>query len=493
LNAAIQLKQINIEYLEKENPFVSYNQEGMPVSKYKNNKWDFTNEKYVRQWKRSEYKINFDITFDNEENLLTQKNKKLLKTFKSFLLILLTEKTFRTVKGHFVHMKYFLKFLIKEGISSFENIDEKLILKYRENLFKEYGVGSNIAFRRLVTVMLLIEKRKFLPNCFKKKFFKDISASKISLIKDLKPKKQTEFISDQDIKSIIEKCNQTIGNANKVYLLKKEIIQLKKEHKKNKIKSPASIYVGRVLSKKYSDFVSLTQHNKEIKDIHTACFILVSVYTGMRIGEVISIPINCIKTLKTKSGNEDYEVNYIKSTTYKYEESAEGTKNTNDIRSEWLANGEVVKAVNIMKKIFKNEYKKETCPNNLFISNYYRDGQDFKIVKSSWISTTVKEYLGSEKYNHHRFRRTFARLVARSSFGEVDILKEHFKHKSREITEYYMNDSLDFEMYQMIEKEQKDISNSNIWREMLIKLIEKEGIEVVENRFGKEIVDNIVK
>jgi len=68
----------------------------------------------------------------------------------------------------------------------------------------------------------------------------------------------------------------------------------------------------------------------------------------------------------------------------------------------------------------------------------------------------------SFKITSHNFRRTFARFLARSILKiEVDIIKEQFKHFSKDITLYYMRESekLDSSFSELIEgyiKEKED-------------------------------------
>lgn len=140
----------------------------------------------------------------------------------------------------------------------------------------------------------------------------------------------------------------------------------------------------------------------------------------------------------------------------KYETDVEGTKNTNDMRSEWLANGEVAKAVSIMQRLYQFDRDLFDC-DVLFCSSV---GDVVKQLSYSYVDSELKKLMKDENFASHQFRRTFARLVARSAFGDVNILQEHFKHKTKEITEYYMNGDVDNEFLEMIDEEQNEIKKS---------------------------------
>ena len=201
---------------------------------------------------------------------------------------------------------------------------------------------------------------------------------------------------------------------------------------------------------------------------------LILIYTGMRMSEILSIPVDCLKYKDTRSGDKKYDICYIKSTTFKYETDVMGTKNTNDMRSEWLANGEVAKAVLIMQRLYQFDRKLFNC-DVLFCSSV---GNVVKQLSYSYVDGELKKLMQDNDFSSHQFRRTFARLVARSAFGDVNILQEHFKHRTREVTEYYMNGDVDNEFLEMIDEEKSEIKKSILWDELLKKAKEDFGYDL---------------
>jgi hypothetical protein len=65
----------------------------------------------------------------------------------------------------------------------------------------------------------------------------------------------------------------------------------------------------------------------------------------------------------------------------------------------------------------------------------------------------------------HQFRRQFANYVARSRFGDLRYLKEHFKHWSLDMTTgYALNESQEMALYMEIEDEFEDLKQEVVAR-----------------------------
>lgn len=408
----------------------------------------------------------------------------MLKTTKVSVYIVLKEFSFSTTKKHYYQTKAFLDYLVINDIFSFKDVTQDVIIGYRNYLYETFE-NENIIHKNLHSVRRINKQRKFLPNCYENDNIKGIEHffnfwSKIRISNA----KQTKIIEDVRFKEIINIANKSILNAEKIISTKKIFDNLKKENdyydKNGRTKveqNTVTNKISRYLIKSQSNYENINVFRRERSDLVFSCMITILAYTGMRISELLSIPMDCLKKKETYCDGIKYDVNYIKSTTFKYETDVEGTKNTNDMRSEWLANGDVVKAVNIMQDLYKTERKLSGC--DFLFCSVYR----FEVKQSSYSYTDqkIKALLNDNEFNIHQFRRTFARFVARSAFGEVDILKEHFKHKTREITEYYMNGDVDSEFLEMIDESKNEIKESILWDKLLAKAKEDFGDEL-ENK-----------
>lgn len=436
--------------------------------------WDFKNEEYVQKDKKSKYAINFNIDVDGYE-LNNPKYYEIKIAYKAIIYYLIKDLSFLTVSGYNHDFKHIFKYMAKQKIYSFSNMNEYKFLALRNELFQDFGVGAIQAHKTFQLIKHIVEKRKMIPFCFEDKLFSDVSTANLSKYKR-DYSKQTEIIPDKVLKDIIMKCDNTLESSKDIIKLKKEYSNLFLTYEYNG--SNGEFGRNKMIRKKFlknnKDIKSTVEFKNSIDEIMVACFTLISLYTGMRIGEVLSIPFDCIKKTNTLNGNTKYDIFYIKGTTYKYADNKYGVQETNDIRSEWLANGEVDNAVSILHDLFEYEYKTKGI-DKLFFSEIKLDEFN-SYLPQNIIQEKMRNYLSDLiDINHHQFRRTFARLVARSAFCDVDILQEHFKHKTKEMTEYYMKGDVDNEFIKFVENDKDDIKKSILWNSLLDKAKEKLG------------------
>lgn len=470
---ALKVYEINeLEENELLNKAVSYDEKGNPVSFLKDSVWDFTKSDFCRSYQQSQYRLRFDYNLENGSSI--EKYNSLMNTVKCFTYIFLKEKSFTTAKKKYYLTKNLLNYLIDNNISKFEEINSNIVLGYRQFIFEKYKGNKNLIYRNLRLVKDLNDQRRFLPDCFKNNILKNIDYDFNVKTKDVKKEwKQTKVIDDKTLKLIIEDANKVLDTAEQLIESKNKWDQLKleygyyddREKKTKKENNRIAINIGRRFIKESSEYKNVGDFRAAQRDVVFSSMTVILVYTGMRMSEILSIPVDCLKYKETYSGDNKYDICYIKSTTFKYETDVMGTKNTKDMRSEWLANGEVAKAVSIMQRLYQFDRELFDC-DVLFCSSVTNV---VKQLSYSYVDGELKKLMKDNNFASHQFRRTFARLVARSAFGDVSILQEHFKHRTREVTEYYMNGDVDNEFLEMIDEEQSEIKKSILWDELLKK------------------------
>jgi len=337
---------------------------------------------------------------------------------KSSVYIVLKAKSFSTTKKHYNQSKCFFKYLISNNILSLNKVTQETVLGYRNYLFETYE-NENIIHDNLYSVKVINKQRKFLPDCFKDNLLKGIEHF-FNLGLKTKKSKQTKIIDDLTFKNIV-------GIANNNLIFTEELISTRLlwedlkieygyyENRKNRTKKDKNNIINKInyrLMKVQSHYKNINDFKSHNNDVVFSCMSLILAYTGMRISEVLSMPVDCLKKKKTHCDDIEYDIYYIKSTTFKYETNAEGVKNTNDMRSEWLANGEVAKAVDVLQRLYQKDRVRSNC-DFLFCSV---KGDNVKQLSYSYTDEKIKILVNDKTFNMHQFRRTFARFVARSAF-----------------------------------------------------------------------------
>ncbi|AIO39553.1 hypothetical protein DM40_3896 [Burkholderia cenocepacia] len=215
-----------------------------------------------------------------------------------------------------------------------------------------------------------------------------------------------------------------------------------------------------------------------IRELRTACYIVVASVSGCRNHELAFIQSGaCYSTLEFSNiENEDY-----RPATYWWMRS-QSTK-TDAGRTEWMVPEAAVIALRIMERwaqpyqnMIKSEIaqRREVNPfdpeiveakrheNAVFLAIAPRKNNLVRTMSAGAWGLAIKAFARqsglSWDLTTHQFRRKFANYVARSQFGDLRYLREHFKHWSLDMTlGYALNQSQELALYIEIQDELDEI------------------------------------
>lgn len=228
----------------------------------------------------------------------------------------------------------------------------------------------------------------------------------------------------------------------------------------------------------------LAEFRKRITDIRIACYIVVASLSGCRNHELTFVRSNaCYMTID----NDGMEYWWMKSYSTKTDEG----------KTEWMIPFAAVSALRLMDRwarpyqlelIAEIDRLRDQDSNNIEITEVQSHidavflGRDPKsglkgacqirtLSNASW-NFFLKEFAKKNgiKWNFttHQFRRTFANYAARSQFGDLRYLKEHFKHWSFDMTlGYALNEYQEMALYADIYDELEDLKEGVVaaWME----------------------------
>lgn len=208
--------------------------------------------------------------------------------------------------------------------------------------------------------------------------------------------------------------------------------------------------------------------------IRSACYIVIASLSGCRNHELAFLHANaCYRTI-----DNDGE-------TYWWMRSV-STK-TGEGRTEWMIPLAASEALKIMDRwaipyqaalSAEIERRRQKNPNDLEIAEAQRHlgaifvcrdsrrgpegGRQVRTLTDRSWNVSLREFAKANgitwKLATHQFRRTFANYAARSQFGDLRYLKEHFKHWSFEMTlGYAMNENQEMALYSEIYDEIADM------------------------------------
>lgn len=421
------------------------------ISKYSDSIWDFTLINFNNKSLKEKIILNFNKTLSNGKSL-TEYNEH-LECLKDFCYLHLIEgyKT-TTILQKYKDMFSFFDYIISKNLLNLNNVEALIIDNYINYLSSNDVSYSTFKNKLLPLKSFFYDKRQTLKynlefDPFPNGSFKAFSNRKNSFSNS----KQTDIIEDEKWKEIILYSINTMTSMS----IKKEFKTLidfcieDYNYEKNNNRSQRTLNFRNWFNKRGEDLVKF---NFELNDIMISCGIIIQAFTGMRISELLSLKRNCVEKVEVCINDKIEIVNKINGITFKYQK-----ENLIDMSSGketfWYAPDIVVTAINTIEEINQLSYyifqKEELETENkdlLFLCNFFSASRKPIINK---IGYKMKDFLlrGNIdldfKFSSHCFRRTLARFFARNLLGlQVDILKEQFKHFSKDITLYYMREDL---------------------------------------------------
>ncbi len=196
--------------------------------------------------------------------------------------------------------------------------------------------------------------------------------------------------------------------------------------------------------------------NRELCYLQNACFVLIAFATGMRLSEILSLQVGCCE-IEKESGQVDLV--WLRSRVFKMQGVPEGRK------ARWLGGPLCARAVRVMERLTRRT-RRETKVRSLWvpIPSFVRRPRPAgpligdtirRRLEAFATMLVVKDAQGRPFHLHpHMFRRTFARHVVRHDTTNLLALKEHFKHVSISMTDYYVGSDLELWAL-MVEEEEK--------------------------------------
>lgn len=205
-----------------------------------------------------------------------------------------------------------------------------------------------------------------------------------------------------------------------------------------------------------SGFEGIHAYERELVRLRTACFTLIGFSTGMRISEIASIKAGCVSSEERRNHGRFH---WITAVSYKTEKSGSG------VVRKWMCGELAARAVRTLEEMSstlgaskETPYLFTTLDQVVGARGYNR--RRFKAVTKSPLSRCLADFcsdLGLKVHVHpHMFRRTFARNIVRVDSTALLALKEHLKHWSLYMTDWYVG--LDPDLISEYEAERQILS-----------------------------------
>lgn len=449
------------------------------LSKFSDKKWRYHDEITDPSAPLSSKEFTWDWQLPNGDSFLNEKYFSMLLALKQLSVLLVREGVLKptTLISVISLWRVFVRFLVSRPhpVYRFRDVLPSDIKEFFDHAASRPGKGgkgklstSSLAnYYRCIN--FLFEARDHITDGLTTKPSGDKSA-KAAANHNRSPDRRTKFIPDEAASVLLKKCIRYVeGYAPMLFDCWKKLQKMKKGSK-FKSASPETRY--RMALELFATYTpprpvpadyslaqvldSIHSLERELIRLRTACFIIIAFSTGMRLGEIASIKRGCLSTEETRNHGTFY---WITATLRKTSKLRNGS-----VRK-WMCGRLAADAVKTLEQLSIVLGASKDTPYLFTTLNQVAGVKPnsrgaFKIVYKAAIRPDLKSFcedMGVGVHIHsHMFRRTFARNIVRFSSTSLLALKEHFKHWSLYMTDWYVG--LDPDLVGELEAERQILS-----------------------------------
>ncbi len=470
---------------------------GQVISNYGDSTWDFWPYIRINNSCDAEKQINFNYKFLDGSLLTDPVHVELLESTRAFLYVRLRHKHPKSglVQSHssiialLERIKILLKWMVVNGYQRFADLTPAACRAYVQDT-----KARKLAPQSLSVLFSCIEDlyifRKHLPDALSAHPWLGESVRSLSgHIGSARDRKgTTEKIPDRLSKKLAQGALHYVvsGYGEQLLACREAYEACRGKNWRDKLKA-----IDKNLKKlNLKDYSAV---KKESYRMYTACYVVISLFCGLRDSEMGSLKINCYTD---HEGWDGAVYGWIKGLSYKLEKDPKP--------SEWMVPPVVQTAVLLaeqvstpirakleaeiadLEKILKSaklgkltNIKEKDRKNDIDMLHRLKERRHLLFLNKASFSSTVNPWSNNitnvrlkDLAKHlnlrvepedlgqimnttrigvgnfwplasHQFRKTFAVYVARNALGDVLYLREHFKHWSLDMTLYYAVSDLD--------------------------------------------------
>ena len=278
----------------------------------------------------------------------------------------------------------------------------------------------------------------------------------------------TPLIPDEVFAKLFQAASRVVDSAGHLLKIRDGIEALAK--KRPDLSESGLNYAKNRLLVESGWMDGLDQFEAAVLDIRTACYIIVASLSGCRNHELAYLEYKSYYSTKSDEGEVYW---WMKSRSTK----------TGEGHTEWMIPPAAVSALQIAEQwaipyqsAIQSELKHRRAKdprdaelhevkkhaNAIFLGVIRNKGNQVRTLSLEAWNVNLKDFAAKHGIEWllatHQFRKKFANYAARSKFGDLRYLKEHFKHWSMDMTlGYALNEAQELELYAEIQAEYDDI------------------------------------
>ncbi|EKU81675.1 hypothetical protein [Massilia timonae] len=446
----------------------------VPISRYRDDIWEFVG--VTTNTTKSDTRVNFATIPKEFQSIAKQVIYRYLrnggygqKTPKASTVI----KFFQDIKPFFIY-------LATVHIKSLTRVDRFTAAMYVAHVNTKTRVGSRdvklsslTVAKRLHAVEKIYYLSQYTDDVMPAHPWPESSAEFLSgVTKNRADQERTPLIPDDIFHIIFRRAWEVVETAPHLLDLRDGVDLIASSHRDDKYRKQE--LQGEFL-KTNGWKGGVKELGKEITKIRVASYIVVASLSGCRNHEIAFLQKNACYSTSNTTGETYW---WMRSTSTK----------TNAGQTEWMVPEAVVSALQVMERWARplqqllqreiDQYRStdpldpriaeaEEHSRALFIGLSTGKGNLVRTTPTKTLNQELKTFsrnCGTDwKLASHQFRRKFANYAARSQFGDLRYLREHFKHWSIDMTlGYALNESQEIALYAEIQQEISDIKEQTV-------------------------------
>jgi integrase len=479
------------------------------VSRYGDAVWDFWPSIPTGNIVPSEKRLNWALSLPDGHTLLDPEHAVLLASAKDFIYSLLLDpvegrrppKAQTVVKKLRKGLTPLLRWMVQNGYRRFGDIvDFEQYVVYAKAGSGRHGrtpTAKTVTSQLAVVEDLWLQSPKVADGLAAHPWPGESSASLAGLSRRGDHRPKTAYIPDAVARQLVQEALVYVNDKAESILSTREAATAAQERAKARgVAHPDSLSTVAITVARGYGYRGANALRAEERLLRTACYIVISFFSGIRDSEITSIEERCIVRETTPEG---YDLWWLHATLHKT------TRNLQGLPAKWIVPPVVERAVQVLERMARPlraalraktstlearlENTQRVAPERvalnrrlhaarqharkLFLCRDLRSGEIAvrgtgslnRALKDFVAALDIRDHNGQLWNLHsHQFRRTFAQFVARHALGDLHYLRHHFKHWSIDMTAYYASEAMDHELLGDISRTREELQQSIIAR-----------------------------
>jgi integrase len=426
-------------------------------------------------------KLGWDFTLPSGERFCAPRYAPLLESSKQLIAMIRTRslstglsQRATTVRCYFTYLRELVRWMDREGVVSFSDLDATAVLQFQRTVASRPGVAgptlsATTVQKYLYLLIYLYRFRDDLEDALRVDPFPGQSLGAAAKVRDgdiprmpYTPEHVATALIQGAIKSV-ERASQVL-QAREVFA--KTIAQAQQEGTSKHLLTVTAAHALQEWGRAHpgDDMPAIVSTNdlmQRVDMLYAACFVVIAYLVGARVSEILHLRVGCVQGRTGDSGSSDDTDSSIVGTIFKGEAQYHGR------RHEWVAPPAAVKAVAVLE-LLSVAHRTRSARQDLWLRRREVGVSEWRfdfagplelpsIGRINNLLARFSDWLGLPQHEgkpwrltSHQGRKTFARFVALRDRTALFALAQHLGHRDRTVTDlcyagndYRLNSEID--------------------------------------------------